>query len=87
MKRLKSFFSLLQRRKVSMKNWEEIRKEIQELYQSNEKPWVIGYSGGKGDIEKGMILVRRNLLFAAIFQPKYWMMENVPRLESALGKV
>lgn len=43
-------------------------------------------NGGKGDIEKGMILVRRNLLFAAIFKPKYWMMENVPRLESALGK-
>ncbi len=43
-------------------------------------------NGGKGDFEKGMILVRRHLLFAAIFEPKYWLMENVPRLEYALGK-
>jgi len=43
-------------------------------------------NGGKGDIEKGMILVRRNLLFVTIFKPKYWVMENVPRLESALSK-
>jgi site-specific DNA-cytosine methylase len=43
-------------------------------------------NGGKGNIEKGMILVRRNLLFAAIFKPKFWVMENVPRLEEALSK-
>lgn len=43
-------------------------------------------NGGKGDIEKGMILVRRDLLFVALFKPKYWVMENVPRLESALSK-
>jgi DNA (cytosine-5)-methyltransferase 1 len=43
-------------------------------------------NGGKGDIEKGMILVRRNLLFVTLFKPKYWVMENVPRLEEALSK-
>lgn len=43
-------------------------------------------NGGKGDIEKGMILVRRNLLFVALFKPKYWLMENVPRLREALNR-
>lgn len=43
-------------------------------------------NGGKGDLGEGMILVRRHLLFVAIFRPKYWLMENVPRLEYALGK-
>jgi|GEM_PF-1834062 len=42
--------------------------------------------GGKGDIEKGMLLVRRQLLFVALFKPKYWLMENVPRLEHVLDK-
>lgn len=40
--------------------------------------------GGKGDVEKGMILVRRHLLFVALFRPKYWLMENVPHLEKTL---
>lgn len=30
-----------------MQDWQEIRKEIQEVYLSDERPWVIGYSGGK----------------------------------------
>lgn len=42
--------------------------------------------GGKGDIEKGMILVKRNLLFVALFKPTFWLMENVPRLEHTLNK-
>ena len=41
--------------------------------------------GGKGDTEKGMHLVRRHLLFVALFNPKYWLMENVPRLENVLN--
>jgi site-specific DNA-cytosine methylase len=40
--------------------------------------------GGRGDIEKGMILVRRHLLFVTLFRPKYWLMENVPHLEKTL---
>ena len=43
-------------------------------------------NAGHGDIEKGMILVRRNLLFVALFKPRYWLMENVPRLETVLDK-
>lgn len=43
-------------------------------------------NGGKGNIEKGMLLVRRFLLFIAIFKPKFWVMENAPRLESVLNK-
>ena len=39
-----------------MKNWQEIRKEIQELYLADERPWVIGYSGGK-DSTSAMQLV------------------------------
>jgi len=42
-------------------------------------------NGGKGDTEKGMVLVRRHLLFAALFKPRYWLMENVPRLEQVLN--
>lgn len=41
--------------------------------------------GGKGDIEKGMLLVRKHLLFVAVFKPRYWLMENVPRLEEVLN--
>ena len=43
-------------------------------------------NGGKGDIEKGMLLVRRYLLFVTIFKPKFWIMENTPRLEKVLNK-
>ena len=42
--------------------------------------------GGRGDIEKGMLLVRKHLAFISIFKPKYWLMENVPRLEQVLEK-
>lgn len=42
--------------------------------------------GGKGDIEQGMLLVRKHLEFVTLFQPKYWLVENVPRLESVLNK-
>jgi DNA-cytosine methyltransferase len=42
--------------------------------------------GGKGNIEKGMLLVREHLLFVALFKPRYWLMENVPRLEKVLDK-
>ena len=42
--------------------------------------------GGRGDIEKGMLLVRKHLAFVSIFRPKYWLMENVPRLEQVLDK-
>lgn len=42
--------------------------------------------GGRGDIEKGMVLVRKHLLFVSLFKPKYWLMENVPHLEEALKK-
>lgn len=41
-------------------------------------------NGGKGDIEKGMLLVRAFLVFIAVFQPRFWVMENVPRLETAI---
>jgi site-specific DNA-cytosine methylase len=42
--------------------------------------------GGKGDVKKGMLLVRKHLLFVALFKPRYWLMENVPRLEEVLAK-
>jgi len=43
-------------------------------------------NGGKGDIERGMLLVRRHLRFVAVFRPKYWLMENVPRLKTVLDE-
>jgi len=42
--------------------------------------------GGRGDVEKGMLLVRKHLLFVSLFKPRYWLMENVPRLEEVLAK-
>lgn len=36
--------------------------------------------GGNGDIEEGMKLVARFLYFVAELQPRYWLMENVPRM-------
>jgi len=40
--------------------------------------------GGKGDIAKGMKLVLRFLQFVAVLKPKWWVMENVPRLLETL---
>ena len=42
--------------------------------------------GGRGDTEKGMLLVRKHLLFVTLFRPRYWLMENVPRLEEVMAK-
>jgi len=42
--------------------------------------------GGKGDLEKGMLLVRAHLVLAAALKPKYWLMENVPRLKNAISE-
>lgn len=39
-----------------MKNWQAIRKEAQKTYLADERPWVIGYSGGK-DSTSSMQLV------------------------------
>lgn len=40
--------------------------------------------GGKGDVERGMLLVRAYLVFVAALKPTYWLLENVPRLEQAI---
>jgi site-specific DNA-cytosine methylase len=41
-------------------------------------------SGGGGDIEAGMRLVKRFLHLVGELEPSYWVMENVPRLDSYL---
>lgn len=41
-------------------------------------------SGGGGDIEEGMVLVKRFLYFVVKLEPEYWVMENVPRLDNYL---
>ncbi|MGD9962668.1 MAG: DNA cytosine methyltransferase [Thermoplasmata archaeon] len=43
-------------------------------------------NGGKGDIDKGMLLVNAHLRFISIFKPRYWLMENVPRFEHLMSK-
>jgi DNA (cytosine-5)-methyltransferase 1 len=40
--------------------------------------------GGAGDIKKGLGLVLRYLYFVYVLKPKYWVMENVPRLVNFL---
>lgn len=42
--------------------------------------------GGNGDASKGLELVDRFLYFVHELEPKYWVMENVPRLENHLEK-
>lgn len=41
-------------------------------------------NGGNGDIEEGMLLVRAFLVFAAALKPRFWIFENIPRLEKAI---
>lgn len=40
--------------------------------------------GGGGDFKKGLILVRRYLYFIDSLKPRWWIMENVPRLLQAM---
>lgn len=42
--------------------------------------------GGGGDFKKGLILVGRFLYFVNELKPRWWIMENVPRLLQALPK-
>jgi site-specific DNA-cytosine methylase len=72
----------------------ELKKSLNEKYGEIDiivgsppcTEFSIAKNGGKGNIEKGMLLVRRYLLFIAIFKPKFWVMENTIRLESVLNK-
>jgi len=43
-------------------------------------------NGGKGDISSGMILVKRFLRIVEELSPKWWVMENIPRLKCTLPK-
>ena len=71
-----------------------IKKDLEEKYGTIDivigsppcTEFSFAKNGGKGDIQKGMTLVRQYLFFIAIFKPKYWVMENVPRLGSVLNK-
>ena len=40
--------------------------------------------GGSGDIKKGMVLVNRFLFFVHALRPRWWVMENVPRVKNTL---
>ncbi len=40
--------------------------------------------GGHGDFEKGLVLVKRYLYFIHSLKPRWWIMENVPRLLQTL---
>lgn len=42
--------------------------------------------GGKGDLAEGMRLVTHFLNFVHMLKPKYWIMENVPRLLQTLPR-
>ncbi|MDE1768773.1 MAG: DNA cytosine methyltransferase [Candidatus Micrarchaeota archaeon] len=42
--------------------------------------------GGGGDFKKGLILVSRFLYYIESIKPRWWIMENVPRLLQALPK-
>jgi DNA-cytosine methyltransferase len=82
------FFDLDVEKIISLK--EELNRKYGEIDVVVGSPPCVEFSyaknGGQGNIEKGMILVRRFLLFVAVFRPKYWLMENVPRLRDALNR-
>lgn len=64
---------------------EEFPSDIDLLFGSppcTEFSWA--KSGGGGDIEEGMKLVKRFLYFVVELEPDYWIMENVPRLDNYL---
>ncbi len=64
---------------------EEFPQDIDLLFGSppcTEFSWA--KSGGGGDIEEGMQLVKRFLYFVVEIEPEYWIMENVPRLDNYL---
>jgi DNA (cytosine-5)-methyltransferase 1 len=42
--------------------------------------------GGKGDIKDGLVDIKKFLEVVEYIQPKYWAMENVPRVASILEK-
>jgi site-specific DNA-cytosine methylase len=42
--------------------------------------------GGTGNLQKGMLLVRAMMVMVVALKPKFWLMENVPRLEQAIWK-
>ena len=42
--------------------------------------------GGNGDFKKGLVLVSRFLYFVELLKPKWWIMENVPRLLQAMPR-
>src|SRR5206468_7082575 len=41
--------------------------------------------GGAGDLDAGLQLVRRFLWFVAMLKPRWWVMENVPRVYTLIG--
>ncbi|KAB1184768.1 MULTISPECIES: DNA cytosine methyltransferase [Haloferax] len=64
---------------------EDLPNDIDLLFGSppcTEFSWA--KSGGGGDIEAGMKLVKRFLYFVVELDPDYWIMENVPRLDNYL---
>jgi len=64
---------------------EDLPQDIDLLFGSppcTEFSWA--KSGGNGDIEEGMKLVKRFLYFVVEMEPDYWIMENVPRLDNYL---
>jgi DNA-cytosine methyltransferase len=64
---------------------EDLPSDIEVLFGSppcTEFSWA--KSGGGGDIEAGMKLVKRFLYLVGELDPEYWVMENVPRLDNYL---
>jgi DNA (cytosine-5)-methyltransferase 1 len=42
--------------------------------------------GGNGDLADGLVDIRRMLEIVALLRPRYWMMENVPRVSHILDR-
>jgi site-specific DNA-cytosine methylase len=70
----------------------DIKSEIEDKYGTIDvvigsppcNEFSMANKAGHGNLKMGMSLVRQYLLFVTIFRPKYWLMENVPRLGEIL---
>ena len=73
---------------LNMKRYLDVKHEVIDIIIGSPPCTEFSYAkkAGKGDLEKGMLLVREHMLFVTLLKPKFWLMENVPRLEQVLDK-
>ena len=61
---------------------DELGREIGRIDVATGSAPCTGFSyakkGGNGNTGKGLMLVRRHILFVAVFRPRHWVLKNDP---------